>query len=123
MKKFNDEFKGNAVKLVREEVANDLGIGVSTLKVWLSKHDHGRLIKTEKQAREEEEVKRLKKGHGHFLLDVKSKYRAMKKLRKEFPIEKMSQVFGVTRSGYYRFLSSPKGKRVQEEEKLTEEVE
>ncbi len=47
----------------------------------------------------------------------------MKKLRKEFPIEKMSQVFGVTRSGYYRFVSSPKGKRVQEKEKLTEEVE
>ena len=47
----------------------------------------------------------------------------MKKLRKEFSIEKMSQVFGVTRSGYYRFLSSPKGKRVQEEERLTQEVE
>ena len=67
MKKFNDEFKGNAVKLVREEglkigdVASDLGIGVSTLKVWLSKHDHGRLIKTEKQTREEGEIKRLRK--------------------------------------------------------------
>ena len=67
MKKFNDEFKGNAVKLVREEglkignVASDLGIGVSTLKVWLSKHDHGRLIKTEKQTREEEEIKGLRK--------------------------------------------------------------
>lgn len=47
----------------------------------------------------------------------------MKKLRKEFPIEKMSRVFGVTRSGYYRFLSSPKGKRAQEEEKLIQEVE
>jgi transposase len=67
MKKFDDEFKANAVKLVREEklkigdVASDLGIGVSTLKVWLSKHDHGRLIKTEKQAREEEEIRRLRK--------------------------------------------------------------
>ncbi len=47
----------------------------------------------------------------------------MKKLRKEFFIEKMLQVFGMTRSGYYRFVSSPKRKRVQEEEKLTEEVE
>merc|ERR1712032_942007 len=65
----------------------------------------------------------LKKGHGHFLLDVKSKYRAMKKLRKEFPIEKMSKVFGVTRSGYYRFLSTNKGKRAQEEESLTQEIE
>ncbi len=61
MKKINDEFKWNVVKLVREEglkieeVASDLSIDVSTLKVWLSKHDHSRLIKTEKQAREEEE--------------------------------------------------------------------
>ena len=67
MKKFNNEFKGNAVRLVREEglkigeVASDLGIGISTLKVWLSKHDQGRLIKTAKQTREEEEIKRLKK--------------------------------------------------------------
>lgn len=67
MNKFNEEFKANAVRLVREEklkigdVASDLGIGVSTLKVWLNKHDHGRLVKTEKQTREEEEIKRLKK--------------------------------------------------------------
>ena len=67
MKKFNDEFKRNAVKLVREEglkigeAASGLGIGVSTLKVWLSKHNHGRLIKTEKQTREEGEIKRLRK--------------------------------------------------------------
>jgi transposase InsO family protein len=46
----------------------------------------------------------------------------MKKLRTEFPVEKMSRVFGLTRSGYYRFLSSSKGKRAQEEEKLTREV-
>jgi len=67
MKKFNNEFKANAVRLVREEglkigdVASDLGIGISTLKMWLSKHDHGQLIKSDKQAREEEEIKRLKK--------------------------------------------------------------
>ena len=62
MKKFNDEFKGNAVKLVREEglrigdVASDLGVGVSTLKVWLGKHDRGQLLKTEKQRKEEEKI-------------------------------------------------------------------
>jgi len=67
MKKFNNEFKTNAVRLVREEglkigdVASDLGIGTSTLKMWLSKHDQGQLQKTDKQAREEEEIKRLKK--------------------------------------------------------------
>ncbi len=67
MKKFNDEFKENATRLVREEglkianVASDLGIGLSTLKVWLSKYDHGGLIKTKAQTVEEEEIKRLRK--------------------------------------------------------------
>ncbi len=47
MKKFNNEFKVNAMRLVREEevkigdVPSDLGIGISTLKMWLGKHDHG----------------------------------------------------------------------------------
>lgn len=47
----------------------------------------------------------------------------MKRLKTQFPIEKMSQVFGVTRSGYYRFLSSHKGKRAQEEALLLREIE
>jgi len=67
MKKFNDEFKANAVNLVREEglkigeVARDLGIGISTLKMWLSKNQKGQLIKTEKRTREEEEIKLLRR--------------------------------------------------------------
>lgn len=67
MKKFNDEFKANAVKLVREEglkigdVASDLGVGISTLKVWLSKHDHGQLVKTKSQKVEEEEIRKLRR--------------------------------------------------------------
>lgn len=47
----------------------------------------------------------------------------MKRLKTQFPIEKMSQVFGVTRSGYYRFLLSHKGKRAQEEVRLSREIE
>lgn len=47
----------------------------------------------------------------------------MKRLKTQFPIEKMSKVFGVTRSGYYRFLSSHKGKRAQEEVLLSREIE
>ena len=35
----------------------------------------------------------------------------------------MSQVFGVTRSGYYRFLLSHKGKRAQEEVRVSREIE
>jgi transposase InsO family protein len=47
----------------------------------------------------------------------------MKRLKTQFPIEKMSQVFGVTRSGYYRFLSYHRGKRAQEEVLLSREIE
>lgn len=67
MKKFNDEFKANAVRLVREEglkigdAASDLGIGVSTLKVWLSKYDNGQLVKAKSEKIEEEEIKRLRR--------------------------------------------------------------
>lgn len=67
MKKFNDEFKANAVRLVREEglkiveAASDLGISISTLKVWLSKYDHGQVTKTKKQTIEENEIKQLRK--------------------------------------------------------------
>ena len=35
----------------------------------------------------------------------------------------MSKVFGVTRSGYYSFISPNKGKRAQEEKRLTQEIE
>lgn len=44
-------------------------------------------------------------------------------MKTQFPIEKMSQVFGVTRSGYYRFLLSHKGKRAQEEVRVSREIE
>ena len=70
MKKFNDEFKANAVRLVREEglkakdVASDLGIGVSTLKLWLGKHKEGRLHKMDKRTLEEVEIERLRKESG-----------------------------------------------------------
>ena len=83
MKKFNNEFKANAVKLVREEgvkigdVASDLGLGISTLKVWLSKHDQGRLLKSEKQTREEEEIKRLKKENRILRLEREILKKAM----------------------------------------------
>lgn len=67
MKKFNNEFKANAVRLVREEklkigdVASDLGIGESTLKMWLGKHNRNQLIKSDKQTIEEEEIKKLRR--------------------------------------------------------------
>ncbi|WP_316357677.1 transposase [Candidatus Neptunichlamydia sp. REUL1] len=62
MKKFDEEFKANAVRLVREErmkikdVAHDLGIGKSTLSYWLGLNRKGELIKTASQKKEDEAV-------------------------------------------------------------------
>lgn len=39
-----------------------------------------------------------------------------------FPISKMSQVFGVSRSGYYRWLSAPPSPRAQENARLTRRI-
>jgi len=47
----------------------------------------------------------------------------MKELRSQHSIEKMSKVFEVSKSGYYRFLTSFRGKRAQEERVLGEEIE
>ena len=46
----------------------------------------------------------------------------MKKLSPDFPLEKMSQVFGVSRSGYYRFLKQSKGKRAMENELIMKKI-
>ena len=47
----------------------------------------------------------------------------MRDHREEFPIGKMAEVFGVSRSGYYRFLKGFVGKRALERAVLTKNIE
>ena len=46
----------------------------------------------------------------------------MRRLSKQFPIVNMSKIFGVSRSGYYRFLREHQGKRHQKEAELLKEI-
>ena len=46
----------------------------------------------------------------------------MAEYKHEFPILKMSQVFGVSASGYYRWLSRPPSKRAKENRRLREAI-
>lgn len=46
----------------------------------------------------------------------------MKAHSKEFPIEKMAEVLGVSRCGYYEFLGRKCSKRAQENQELVEEI-
>ena len=67
MNKFDDNFKEKAIELVIEEkmsirqVAQDLGIGLSTLHDWIHRHKNGKLFKSSKLKEKEEEIKRLRK--------------------------------------------------------------
>ena len=66
-RKFTNEFKQEAVKLVREQglkmaaVARDLGISETTLHNWLKRDRVGMLNPQSPQRQEHEEVKQLRK--------------------------------------------------------------
>jgi transposase InsO family protein len=46
----------------------------------------------------------------------------MKQYDEEFPVERMAEVLGVSRSGYYRFLSARPSTREQENKRLLEQI-
>ena len=50
------------------------------------------------------------------------KHRFMKDHKDEFKIEKMSSVFSVSRSGYYKFIVRKPSDRAQENEKLLSKI-
>ena len=50
------------------------------------------------------------------------KYKFIKDYRSEFEVEKMCQVLGVSRSGYYAWCKQPKSRREEENEELLEEI-
>ena len=50
------------------------------------------------------------------------KYQFMKDHKKKFSIERMSKVFNVSRSGYYRFVGRPSSKRAIENRRLLEKI-
>lgn len=50
------------------------------------------------------------------------KFEFMKKYAKEFPIEKMANILGVCRSGYYEFLKRKESARERENKRLLEKI-
>ena len=51
------------------------------------------------------------------------KYQFMRRHEKEFKLERMSRVLGVSRSGYYRFIKAPLSQRAQENKRLLPKIE
>lgn len=50
------------------------------------------------------------------------KYEFMKQHQTEFSLERMSCVFQVSRSGYYRYLNAPPSQRARENQRLSEKI-
>lgn len=46
----------------------------------------------------------------------------MKQYDEEFPVERMAEVLGISRSEYYRFLSARPSAREQENKRLLEQI-
>ncbi|MBM7114427.1 IS3 family transposase [Archangium primigenium] len=142
---FNEEFKAEAVRLVREggksvpQVARDLDLTDSALRNWVrqaevdeGKGPAGALTTAEREefARLRKEVRQLtmerdfpKKSGGLLReggLDVQ--FELMDAQKAHFPVKFMSQQLGVSRSGYYAWRGRPESARRASDRALSEEV-
>ena len=61
----------------------------------------------------------MKKGNQHLLHERQEIFTFMKLHQRRFPVGKMSQVFGVNESGYYRFYNAEPSARTVEKHKFT----
>lgn len=62
------------------------------------------------------------KGRSVLCHGVAARYALMKESRLDYPLEVMSVLFNVSRSGYYQWLQRKPSKRAQEEPRLVAEV-
>ncbi|WP_139325161.1 IS3-like element IS1501 family transposase [Leptospira interrogans] len=134
-RKYSPEFREQAVNrtlngsFTIKEVAESLGVSYFVLRQW--KAEHLKKKETEqplpdKQLKESEELKRLRKENvrlkdenanlkkvcGHAFPRTESRLKFMKSNCLEHSIGSMARVLGVSRSGYYKYLNRHKDRSV-----------
>ncbi|WP_148263386.1 IS3-like element IS1501 family transposase [Leptospira interrogans] len=137
-RKYSPEFREQAVNrtlngsFTIKEVAESLGVSYFVLRQW--KAEHLKKKETEqplpdKQLKESEELKRLRKENlrlkdenanlkkvcGHAFPRTESRLKFMKSNCLEHSIGSMARVLGVSRSGYYKYLNRHKDRSVAPE--------
>ncbi|WP_148263387.1 IS3 family transposase [Leptospira interrogans] len=137
-RKYSLEFREQAVNrtlsgsFTIKEVAESLGVSYFVLRQW--KAEHLKKKETEqplpdKQLKESEELKRLRKENlrlkdenanlkkvcGHAFPRTESRLKFMKSNCLEHSIGSMARVLGVSRSGYYKYLNRHKDRSVAPE--------
>lgn len=144
-RKYDREFKLNAVKLYREsgkslvKLASDPGIPMATLAAWVKQFkEHGsesfpgsgalkpsdeelyRLRKELAEVKQERDT--FKKSSGHLLKTQRMRFEFMRKYEKELNVEKMAEILGVSRSEYYNFLKRGESLRAKENRRLKAKI-
>ncbi|MDP5084338.1 MAG: IS3 family transposase [Yoonia sp.] len=125
-----DEFRKDAVRialtsgLTRRQVADDLGVGLSTLNKWVTAHRKTDVVSPEDRelARENERLRREnrilkeerdipKKSHPVLREPKAMRFRFVEEQRGVIPIERLCQVMNVSARGLRAFRSRPASRR------------
>ncbi|MCL6625068.1 MAG: IS3 family transposase [Alicyclobacillus shizuokensis] len=142
---YDKDFKTHVVRMVLEEgksatqVARELDIPVKTVYGWIAKYKENpehpfvgsghlrpedqRIRDMERELRElREENAIFKKSHSVLCERPEVKYRFIHEHRFEFRVQKMCDVLGVSRSGYYTWLRRPVSGRAKRRRQLTRRI-
>ncbi|WP_405053037.1 IS3 family transposase [Sphingomonas sp. BE270] len=137
-RRFTKEFEDEAVRLVatsgrtQREVAEDLGVGLSTLVRWIGRRrdrltempgetPQADLAAELKRLRRENEILRqerdiLKRATGFFRPGGKSmRFALVDQAKKDFPVHRLCQVLGVSQSGYFAWKDRPASRRQRDD--------
>lgn len=140
MQQYSPELRSEAVRLVLEqgltqgEASQRLTVPKGTIANWVAAAKQGRgPVSGARTAQElEGEPQRVggseagagnpKKSRSVLCQGVTARYAFMKKWREVFPVDLMSRVLEVSRSGYYDWLGRGPSARAREDERLKIEI-
>ena len=138
------EFKLKAVELNNNRgslliVAQELNISLNNIRRWKKEFNQGKLtgIRIPDKSKEKKELIRLrkeladvklerdilKKGRWHLLQERQVKYVFIQKYQHLYPVEKMCQVFRVSKSSYYKWTHKKPTKQHIRNTMLKTEIE
>src|SRR5258706_5122386 len=139
-RKFTREFKLEAVRLIKDrgvsyvQASQDLGVHVSQLRDWVKKFaddpehafpGHGQMKPEQLEiARLKREVTKLKAERVRGLLreGIDVKFGFIAKHRGIWPAGWLCEAMGVSRGGFYAWLTRPRSQRSQSDEELGAKV-
>ena len=137
-RRFTQDFQDEAVRLgetggrSRREIAQDLGIGLSSLRHWIDRRRERR-IEQPPQDRHEDVAAEVeaaaagerdpapgaghpKEGHGFFRQGGKSmRFRLIDVAKEAFPVQRLCTVLDVSPSGYVAWKGRPTSRRQRED--------